>query len=410
MSYILDSIMRTHTRAHTNFNSNGKRPLQSPNPLAKRFLYMMNNDFEQEVQYAQPETKSSMVNNGAFSDAELSKRSCLLDLPVELRIRIMEYLLVGQPDLLATIHHYHQDSVAESSNRTISPPPRTYHPLHLTCKSLQQEFSKIQLEQATHVFHQPPAIHGIYDPDWFKSTATHPIRHVKVVVEYLDDKRKVEDVVGCINDAFRLLYPSYRHTFPEAETVDFVHVFCDAVNKATTSITPHPDQHTLTNPFSTSTRFDFWTKTERAPMDIVVPGTGAGAGAGGVGAGAAAATTGASATEIEEEGILSINNLHRLPALFPEMVRFDVDWTVTHTSAMGRLRFRARSVARVVSETMKAFVDLGRMEAEPPVVVGGGQGGWGRRSGKRATLQLRSINSDYGGTTQDLDFDTDRNL
>lgn len=325
-----------------------------------------------------------------LNDSKPSKSSFLTGLPVELRIRIMEHLLLDQPNLLATIHHYHQEPTAKTSNvttpttstRAISPPSRTYHPLHVTCKSLHQEFSKIQLEQATHVFHQPPARNGIQDPHWFKSTATHPIRHIKVIVEYHDTHLKAADVIESINNAFSLLHPSYQTTFPEAQDIDFVHVFRDVANKSTTGITPYPYQHTSSTPFSTTSKFDLWAKTERAPADVL-PGSGTGT---------------------AQEGVLSINNLYLLPTLFPQMVRFDVDWTVTHTSALGRLRFQARNIARMISEAMKEFVDLGGrgiiedLDAE------------GEVERKRATLQLRSINSDYGGTTQDLDFDTDRNM
>lgn len=331
-----------------------------------------------------------MIDSTAFNDQNSVKNSPLTGLPVELRIRIMEHLLLEQPKLLATIHHYRQESAAETtttttpttSTRTISPPSRIYHPLHVTCKSLHHEFSKIQLEQATHVFHQPRAQNGLQDSHWFKTTATHPIRHIKVVVEYHDEQQKAKDVVESINDAFTLLYPSYRNTFPEAQNIDFVHVFRNGWDKAMTGITPHQYQHTLSIPFSTSSRFDFWVKTEETPAD-------------GISGGAMGNGGGVMGTGGEEKGVLSINNLHLLPTLFPQMERFDIDWTVTHTSALGRLRFQARNIARLISEAMKGFVDLGRNEGEQR---------------KRATLQLRSINSDYGGTTQDLDFDTDRNM
>lgn len=365
-----------------------------------------------------PTRESNIIDDSLLSDQRPIKGCFLTDLPAELRIRIMEYLLLDQPTLLATIHHYHQESAARMLTRTVLPSSGTCHPLHLTCKSLHQEFSKIQLEQATHVFHQPPARDGgIQDAEWFKDTATHPIRHIKVIVEYRDEGLGIEDVVERINDAFSLLQPAYRNIFPEAHDIDFVHVFRDVVNKATTGVAPYPDHQ---YPFSTSSRFDFWTKTERVPSDALAQagtaiGTGIGIGGGGsVGVGGVGNGNGSTTanTALNEEGILSINNLHHLPLLFPQMVRFDVDWTVTHTSALGRLRFQARNKARVISEAMKAFV--GVESGEVGKVGGRRERGGGEVKGKgekkRATLQLRSINSDYGGTTQDLDFDTDRSM
>ncbi|TID23662.1 hypothetical protein E6O75_ATG03298 [Venturia nashicola] len=390
MSCFLDFGMRPQTPSFTTFNSNGKRPSQGPNPFAKRFLYMMNSGLDEDNKIARPTTESKMIDNCILNSQKPVKGSFMKDLPAELRIRIMEYLLVDQPKLLATVHHYHQGSTTKTTTRTVSPPSGTYHPLHMTCKSLHQEFSKIQSEQATHIFHQPPAQNGEQDPHWFTSTATHPIRHIKVIVEHNDDHLQTADVMARINNAFTLLHPSYCATFPEAQDINFIHVFRDPVNKSITGITPHPNQHTPTTPFSRTSKFDFWMKTERAPADVMPGGT----------------------TDPTDEGILSINHLYRLPTLFPQMVRFDVDWTVTHTSALGRLRFQARNIARLISEAMKGFVDLGAREGAGVDVGLGVRGGEGEGEGerKRATLQLRSINSDYGGTTQDLDFDTDRNM
>ncbi|KAE9974360.1 hypothetical protein BLS_003160 [Venturia inaequalis] len=388
MSCLFDSRMRSQTPSYTTFNLNGKRPSQGPNPFAKRFMDMMNSGSDEEAKVARLTTKSEMIDGSVSSEQKPVKGCFLTDVPAELRIRIMEYLLLDQPKLLATIHHYHQESAAKMLTRTVSPPTRTYHPLHVTCKTLHHEFNKIQLEQATHVFHQPPARDGIQDPHWFKATATHPIRHIKVIVEYNDDHLTALQVIELINTASTLLHPSYRSTFPEAQNIDFVHVFRDSLHKSTTGITPHPTTNNQKQaPFTTSSRFDFWMKTERAPADVM-PGP-----------------------DTVGEGILSVNNLHALPVLFPHMGRFDVDWTVTHTSALGRLRFQARNVARVVSEAMKGFVGVDGGRRGGRGVMGGGveegEGGEGR---KRATLQLRSINSDYGGTTQDLDFDTDRSM
>lgn len=53
-SCLFESRMRFQTLSYTTFNLNGKRPLQGPNPFAKRFLYTASGGLDDEVKVARP--------------------------------------------------------------------------------------------------------------------------------------------------------------------------------------------------------------------------------------------------------------------------------------------------------------------------------------------------------------------
>jgi hypothetical protein len=121
-------------------------------------------------------TRSSEYDNTAAQVSAKQPSTSLLDLPLELRLRIIEYIVnsEGLPEI-----RYHKSTRSDLTRQ---------HSLNKTCQQLCYEFNKIQREKAIHV------IHHVFGYGSTNSTnkryadttfgAIDHIRHVKIVAEF----------------------------------------------------------------------------------------------------------------------------------------------------------------------------------------------------------------------------------
>jgi hypothetical protein len=122
--------------------------------------------------------EAQFYHNMSAPNHSLTNVTSLMDLPPELRLQIMEYLIIseGVPEI-----RYHRTLRSKIIKHH-------HHPLTLTCKTLSNEFHKIQREKATHVIHHvfdcggPNGTHEKYPDAIFGDP--NQIRQVKVVAEF----------------------------------------------------------------------------------------------------------------------------------------------------------------------------------------------------------------------------------